>query len=194
MKGIYKILSPSGAVYIGQSVNIENRFGQYKRLSCKYQHRLYRSFLKYGVDKHQFSVVHELPVDVSPIDMDKIEEYYIDVYRSSFGETMNLKSGGKHGSHSEETIKKLRGRKFSEDARKRMSLAKRNMSDETKRRMSENRKGKCIGNKSALGYKHSESALEKIREAGKNKSEYTRKLVSDNMKRIWVERKLLKYA
>ncbi len=34
--GIYKITSPSGKVYIGQSVDIEKRFKTYLRCSCKH--------------------------------------------------------------------------------------------------------------------------------------------------------------
>lgn len=57
MVGIYKIISPSGKIYIGQSVNITRRFKQYKRLQCPQQTHLYNSFLKYGVNYHKFEVV-----------------------------------------------------------------------------------------------------------------------------------------
>lgn len=39
--GIYKITSPSGRVYVGQSVDIERRFAEYRRNgSAKKQRRL----------------------------------------------------------------------------------------------------------------------------------------------------------
>ena len=53
MIGIYKIISPSGKIYIGQSRNIDKRFQQYKRLNCAKQPRLYNSFIKYGIDKQE---------------------------------------------------------------------------------------------------------------------------------------------
>lgn len=59
MVGIYKITSPNNRVYIGQSRNIETRFKSYKALDCKEQILLYRSFKKYGVDKHTFEIVEE---------------------------------------------------------------------------------------------------------------------------------------
>ena len=37
MIGIYKITNPKGKIYIGQSINIENRFKVYKRYNCKGQ-------------------------------------------------------------------------------------------------------------------------------------------------------------
>ena len=57
--GIYTITSPSGRVYVGQSVNIERRFGEYRRSSSsvRKQRRLAASFAKYGVDAHVFCIV-----------------------------------------------------------------------------------------------------------------------------------------
>lgn len=58
MVGIYKITSPSERVYIGQSINIEKRFKAYLKLRhCKTQRKLYKSFLKYGVENHKFEIV-----------------------------------------------------------------------------------------------------------------------------------------
>lgn len=59
--GIYKITSPSGRIYIGQSKNIKNRWKTYIKLntSCKKQTALYNSFLKHGVDRHTFEIIEE---------------------------------------------------------------------------------------------------------------------------------------
>lgn len=62
--GIYKIVSPSGKVYIGQSGDIDKRFKTYSNLQCKGQTLLYKSFIKYGVENHQFEIIHKLPKDV----------------------------------------------------------------------------------------------------------------------------------
>ena len=62
MIGIYKITSPSGKVYIGQSRNIENRFLQYKNKHCRFQFRLYNSFNKYGVENHVFEIIEECEI------------------------------------------------------------------------------------------------------------------------------------
>jgi group I intron endonuclease len=59
--GIYKIISPSGKIYIGQAVNINKRWKKYMSLhsSVKGQIILYRSFLKHEVNKHIFEVIEE---------------------------------------------------------------------------------------------------------------------------------------
>lgn len=58
--GIYMITSPSGRVYVGQSVDIGRRFKEYRRSgSARKQRRLAASFAKYGVDSHVFCVVQE---------------------------------------------------------------------------------------------------------------------------------------
>ena len=52
MIGIYKITSPTGRIYIGQSVNIERRFKQHKRKTKNYKPNtlLINSFNKYGAE------------------------------------------------------------------------------------------------------------------------------------------------
>lgn len=59
--GIYKITSPSGRIYIGQSINIKNRWKIYSKLyeSDRGQVLLYNSFLKYGVENHIFEIIEE---------------------------------------------------------------------------------------------------------------------------------------
>lgn len=50
--GIYKITSPSGKIYIGQSRDLDKRLKSYKCGSSKTkgQPKLYNSFEKYGID------------------------------------------------------------------------------------------------------------------------------------------------
>lgn len=59
MIGIYKIISPSKKIYIGQSKDIEKRHDQYKLLYCKGQPRLYNSLKKYGFQNHIFEIIEE---------------------------------------------------------------------------------------------------------------------------------------
>ena len=76
MVGIYKITSPSGRIYIGQSRNINKRFTQYKRLACEKQPRLYNSFIKYGINDHTFEIIEKCEVEQLNIR----ERYYQDLY------------------------------------------------------------------------------------------------------------------
>jgi len=76
MIGVYKITSPSGRIYIGQSTNIEKRFGQYQRLqNVDEQRKLYNSFLKYGVETHRFEILEEC--DLS--DLNRLERKHQDL-------------------------------------------------------------------------------------------------------------------
>lgn len=47
MIGIYKITSSEKKVYIGQSIHIDKRIAGYKRLNCKGQSLLYKSFINF---------------------------------------------------------------------------------------------------------------------------------------------------
>jgi group I intron endonuclease len=192
MIGIYKITSPSGKIYIGQSVDIEKRFNTYKLLNCKKQYRLYNSFLKYGVDKHKFEILCECSLE----ELNEKERYYQDTFsvinknglnckltntndRSGkySEETKNNISKGKKGYiHSEETKKKIsetkKGRKISEEEMN--NRLGRKPTEETKKKMSQSQKGR----------KHSEETILKIseRQKGKKISEESKKKMSESRK------------
>ena len=60
MVGIYKITNPKGKIYIGQSIDIERRFKEYKRISKRSAGRkIIRSLEKYGVENHIFEIIEE---------------------------------------------------------------------------------------------------------------------------------------
>jgi group I intron endonuclease len=79
MIGIYKITSPSGRVYIGQSIDIEKRFNQYKNWNIKKQIKLHNSFLKYNVNKHIFEIIEECNIDSLNGRERYWQEFYISV-------------------------------------------------------------------------------------------------------------------
>lgn len=104
--GIYKIVSPSGRVYIGESVNIYKRWIVYRGLHCKRQTKLYSSFLKYGTDEHIFDIIEECSVE----DLKCRERHWQDFYNVLNG-GLNLKlteCGDKKYVPSQETIEKLK--------------------------------------------------------------------------------------
>lgn len=64
--GIYKITSPSGKVYIGESGDIyTKRYLKYRRVAKEIsnQPRLYASLLKYGWEMHTFEIIEECEFD-----------------------------------------------------------------------------------------------------------------------------------
>lgn len=77
MIGIYKITNINGKVYIGQSINIDKRFKNYKSLSqTKGQVKLHYSFKKYGIDTHIFEVIEECVIE----SLNERERYWQDYY------------------------------------------------------------------------------------------------------------------
>ena len=136
MIGIYKITSPSGKIYIGQSWDIDLRFAKYHQVRWDKQRKLYASFKSYGLENHVFEVVHELPKDVDQEVIDIYEILYISQYRELGIELLNIREGGSRGKHSEETKTLFKsnlnlfskghsvnkGRKQSDDERKRRSI------------------------------------------------------------------------
>lgn len=95
-QGIYKIENSKGSVYIGQSKNVDERIGRYKKLQCcKFQLLLYRSFLKYGIENHTFEILEK--GNFTKEELNRLEKQYIikyDSYRKLNKKGLNLTTGG----------------------------------------------------------------------------------------------------
>ena len=75
--GIYKITSPSGRIYIGQTRNFKSRCSDYKSLdSIIKQRRLYNSFIKYGAENHKIEFIEECLFENLNIYERKWQDYY----------------------------------------------------------------------------------------------------------------------
>jgi group I intron endonuclease len=163
MIGIYKITSPSNKVYIGQGVNIERRFKEYKRLDCKGQTILYNSLKKHGAENHTFEIIEECNVE----DLNCRERFWQDEFDVLNGGLNCVLTESKDRSRvmSDETKKKIseahKGKKASEEAKLKMSQSQkgRKHSEETKIRMGL----KSKGHKRGLGSKHTEETKIKMR-------------------------------
>lgn len=181
--GIYKITSPSGRVYIGQSFDINFRLYRYRKLYCKRQPKLFSSLKKYGFENHNIQIIHELPNDIEEKTLNRYERLYIELHKSCGIDLLNLTDGGEGILNpSEETRKKLslsgKGRIFSDETKLKMSKAKkgRKISEEQRRKQSELMTGKPSRSK---GSKHSEetkrlmSITRKGRISGNKGNKYT---------------------
>ena len=114
--GIYKITSPSGKTYIGQSTNIYTTWlYRYKNIEgCKRQPKIYNSLKKYGYETHKFEIIEECTLEqlneretyYKQLELDKVQENWQKVL---FCELYDRGGGPK----SEETKQKLRGQKRS---------------------------------------------------------------------------------
>ena len=142
--GIYKIINKSnGKVYIGQSVDVENRIKNHKgdlRRNHHHNEHLQNSFNKYGEESFEFSLIKSCKARY----LDRFEKLHIYLNKSmnpKYG--YNKDSGGSVQKEvSEETKEKMReakkGKRFSEEHKMKISEAHKGKkhSSETKRKMS----------------------------------------------------------
>jgi group I intron endonuclease len=153
--GIYKITSPSGKVYIGQSWNIERRFKQYKKSLCAKQIKLFNSIIKYGIEAHVFEIIHEFLEEIDQQILDDHEILYWNQYKNLGIDVLNTREPGKGGKHSEETKKLMSEWQIGKV-----------LSSETKDKISKSQIGRTAWNK---GLKHSQETKDKISLANKGK-------------------------
>jgi len=118
---IYKFISPSNKIYIGQSWNIVARLSKYKSYSCINQQKLYNSLKKYGIENHYFQIIQELPLDVTQDILDKYEQLYMDLYKDCGFTLLNIRNAGSRGKHSEETKIKLSSKKHTKETKIKIS-------------------------------------------------------------------------
>ena len=172
--GIYMIQNKlNNKMYIGQAVDIEDRWGEHRRgLRGGYHHNkhLQNSWKRDGEENFEFTVL----LECEESDLNMYEEYYIFelmTYDPRVGYNKNY--GGDSGRPTEETR-----RKISE------SCKGKQLSEETRRKLSDSQKGKYCGEKSYWYGKHrSEEHKRKISEANKGKQlseEHKRKLSEAN--------------
>lgn len=192
--GIYKITTPSGRLYIGQSKDILHRWYRYKTYQCPRQPMLFASLKKYSSENCVFEILHELPCDVSRDVMNNYEELYISLYKTAGIELLNLNEGGhKNQELSESTRQKLResatgkkywlGRKHTEEAKQKIRDGNTGVkfTEERLKNMSLGNTGKPSPRK---GVKLSEETKQKIRNArlGKPLSEEHKRKISEGGK------------
>lgn len=115
MTGIYSITNKiNNKIYIGQSVNIEQRWkthrnAAYNKNNPAYNNSLYRAIRKYGLENFSFKVIEECRIDF----LDEKECYWIKKYQSNnpvYG--YNLTAGGQNGTPSKltkEQVEEIRG-------------------------------------------------------------------------------------
>jgi group I intron endonuclease len=190
MIGIYKITSPTNKIYIGQSINIENRVLKYKLNDCKNQKILYSSLKKYGFDNHNFEILCYCEIS----ELNDKERYYQDLYSAIGLNGLNCKlttCKDRSGLLSEETKRKIstsnKGRVISDKEKLRLKTLNvgRKASEETKMKMSLSKVGK---QSAMLNKKHSKETKQKMSEnnsrfwLNKNRDLETKKKISEKLK------------
>lgn len=137
--GIYRITSPAGKVYIGQTRNVYLRTKSYRSVKgCKKQRWLYHSLQKYGWGAHSFELIHELPSDISDAALNEYEHLYWLCYKDAGFELLNLSIPGVTSKHSEESRRRMSAQRIGNKNR----LGKKGTLDaQTRKRMSDSKKG-----------------------------------------------------
>lgn len=183
MIGIYKITSPSGKIYIGQTINSIKRFNKYSSLNCKGQPRLYNSFLKYGYINHSIEMIKECSLE----ELNFTERYYQDFYEVIGSNGLNCiltETECLPRIISEETKLKLKtsckGKTMSKESKLKMSIARKGRPHTEKHKLALMTKGKNKGNK------HSDETkfLMSIAKKG-SKHVLAKKVICTKTNKIW---------
>lgn len=164
---IYKHISPSGKIYIGQTcVNPKQRWNG--GIGYKHSKHFYNAILKYGWDNISHEIICE---GLNKKEADWLEIYLIAYYNSSDNKYgYNISKGGSGSC----------GIKCSDEKKIKISKANkgRKHSDETRRKMSKTHKGMFL----------SDEIKEKISSAntGKKRTESERKRMSEIQKQLFL--------
>ena len=177
MIGIYKITSPTNKIYIGQSINIPQRFTSYKNINQNVSHkRLKSSFFKHDVENHKFEIIEICLIDK----LNERERYWQEYYDVCGKNGLNCKltiTNDKSGYLSENTKLKISkahiGKKLSKThciniglAKKGIKLSKKHIenirkgnigkiiSEEHKEALRNSRKNELISNVGKKGKDH----------------------------------------
>jgi group I intron endonuclease len=92
---IYYLKSPSDKFYIGQTININNRWNRYKWIKkelCRQPH-LFNALKKYGPENFEYEI---LDICYDQNELDDAEKYWIK-YFNSIENGYNIKDGGRCG-------------------------------------------------------------------------------------------------
>jgi group I intron endonuclease len=135
LTGIYKILNKvNGKFYIGSAIDIKQRWRQHKHYLRLNKHKniyLQRAWNKYWEQSFDFIVIEECPIS----ELICVEQKWLDLTKC-FDITI--------GYNLTPTAGNSKGVKHTEETRKRMSDAKKKMTQETKEKMRQNNIGKKL--------------------------------------------------
>lgn len=117
ISGVYKITNNiNGKVYIGKSINIQQRWQEHKR-HYKYVDNivLYKAFRKYGVENFTFEILCEAPEqEIDSLEVKYIEEYNCCTksgrdsgYNMTFGGDANVHLSGEWNGNSKMTCEEV---------------------------------------------------------------------------------------
>ena len=161
---IYKLTSPSGKIYIGQTTNLKDRKRCLYNTNKYYSgHKLDNAIKKYGIENFKYEILVQLEMEDKFLlreHLDVLESQYIEKYNSyNNGYNMTLGGSGSKGCFQTEESRK----KISEKAKGRKgSMLGKHLTEEQKRKVSEFAKTR-IGDKNPFfGKTHTTNSKNKI--------------------------------
>jgi group I intron endonuclease len=151
---IYRYTSPSGKMYIGQTINEKSRNCQHKTQTILADTYFAKAIRKYGFDNLEYEVLISFKptIDKDRLKrvLDKLEQRYIKLYKTNiheFGYNLNEGGNGNLGyEHTEEALTKITQyqQNKTEEHKHNLSIASLGVkkSEETKAKMSASKKNK----------------------------------------------------
>lgn len=178
VSGIYKITSPNGKIYIGQSIHIYRRWKHYQSYRCKEQPKLFFCLKKYRVENFSFEILEQC-------DRDKLNEkevFWVNHFQScKTKHGLNImKAGTSKTKISDETIAKWKRIKLTPERIEAMKAGRAKVGAWNK------------GINNCYSKEVVESIKEKLRQRpgtmlGKKQSESTKEKIRISSSRLWTE-------
>jgi group I intron endonuclease len=161
---IYKLTSPSGKIYIGQTTNLKDRKRCLYNTNKYYSgHKLDNAIKKYGIENFKYEIIAQVEIEDKLLlreHLDILEKQYIEKFDSyNNGYNMTLGGSGSTGCFQTEESKK----KISQKAKGRKgSMLGRHLTEEQKRKVSEFAKTRTGDKNAFFGKTHTQNTKDKI--------------------------------
>lgn len=95
--GIYAIVNPIGEIYIGQSINLEERIRQHKKYGGASTSLLKYSMFNYGRQNHKYFLVKGIDESADQATFREWEKFYIQKFARDGYKMLNGNNGGAGG-------------------------------------------------------------------------------------------------
>jgi len=207
MTGIYRIISPTGKIYVGQSMDIHNRFKYYKNINqIKRQPKIYNSMKKYGWDNHICEIIEECSIELLNDREVYWKKHYLSIFNQDWNMVLfcNIYDGG-GGPLSDDHKKKIglskignsyrKGIPFSEEARNKLRKPKpegfgfgKKHTQKTKDKIGNSNRGNIMSDsakrkisQSRIGIKFTDEHKNKISMSNMNKTRNQKSIIQYNL-------------
>lgn len=95
--GIYAIINPIGEIYIGQSIDLQERVRSHKKLAGGRHPLLARSMVRHGRKNHRYFLIMKMDEGVTQEVLKEWEKFYIDKFLKDGHTLLNCNKGGTGG-------------------------------------------------------------------------------------------------